>query len=83
MNARELALAVVRDVFPTPGSGAIERGAQASFDYRVRKTSMSERDRAFAAELAYGTIKMRRAIDWHLAPFLQRPLAPVTHEILR
>ncbi len=83
MNARELALAVVRDVFPVSGSGAIERAAQASFDYHARKTSLSERDRAFAAELAYGAIKMRRALDWHLAPFLQRSLAPVTHEILR
>jgi 16S rRNA (cytosine967-C5)-methyltransferase len=83
MSSRELALAVVRDVFPAPGSGAIERAAQASFDYRARRTPLSDRDRAFAAELAYGAIKMRRALDWHLAPFVQRALAPVTHEILR
>ncbi|HMF28670.1 MAG TPA: transcription antitermination factor NusB, partial [Candidatus Cybelea sp.] len=64
MNARELALAVVRDVFPAPGSNAIERTAQAAFDYRARRSQLDERDRAFAAELAYGAIKMRRALDW-------------------
>jgi 16S rRNA (cytosine967-C5)-methyltransferase len=96
MTSRELALAVVRDVFPPPGSKPIERTAQASFDYRARRADLSERDRAFAAELAYGAIKMRRALDWHLAPFLtrhpersakrgveERSLAPVTREILR
>ncbi len=83
MNARELALQVVRDVFPPPESRAIERGAQASFDYRARRSQLGERDRAFAAELAYGAIKMRRALDWHLAPFLSAQLPPAIHEILR
>lgn len=86
MTARELALAVVRDVFPPPGSRAIERSAQASFDYRARRTQLSERDRAFAAELAYGAIKMRRALDWHLEPFIgerAHALPVVVREILR
>lgn len=82
MTSRELALAVVRDVFP-PHHSSAERGAQASFDYRARRSSLPERDRAFAAELAYGAIKMRRALDWHLEPFLRHDLAPVTREILR
>jgi 16S rRNA (cytosine967-C5)-methyltransferase len=69
MTARELALSVVRDVFP-PAPGGIERSAQASFDYRARRTQLSDRDRAFAAELAYGAIKMRRTLDWYLDPFL-------------
>lgn len=69
MTARELALSVVRDVFP-PAPGGVERGAQASFDYRARRTQLSDRDRAFAAELAYGAIKMRRTLDWYLDPFL-------------
>ncbi len=83
MNARELALSVVRDVFP--GSSGIERVAQASFDYRARRTQLGERDRAFAAELAYGAIKMRRTLDWYLEPFLasQRGLPPVIRELLR
>jgi 16S rRNA (cytosine967-C5)-methyltransferase len=84
MQARELALAVVRDVFPAAGSHSIERGAQASFDYHARRAGLSERDRAFAAALAYGAIKMRRALDWHLEPFIgERPLTVVIREILR
>ena len=84
MTSRELALAVVRDVFPPPGAPAAERTAQASFDYRARRSGLSERDRAFAAELAYGAIKMRRALDWELAPFLERPpLPPAIGELLR
>lgn len=84
MTARELALAVVRDVFPAPGTHAIERTAQASFDYRARRSRLSERDRAFAVELAYGAIKMRRALDWHLEPFVTHPdLPPAVREILR
>jgi 16S rRNA (cytosine967-C5)-methyltransferase len=84
MNARELAFEVVRDVFPPTGSRAIERSAQASFDYRARRARLGDRDRAFAVELAYGSIKMRRALDWHLQPFLEHPQLPdAIHEILR
>ncbi|HEY1869085.1 MAG TPA: transcription antitermination factor NusB, partial [Candidatus Cybelea sp.] len=84
MNARELALAVVRDVFPAPGSHAIERTAQASFDYHARRSQLDGRDRAFAAELAYGAIKMRRALDWYLEPFVtHQGLPQVIREILR
>ena len=84
MNARELALAVVRDVFPAQGSHAVERTAQAAFDYRARRSTLDQRDRAFAAELAYGAIKMRRALDWHLDPFITHPGLPqVVREILR
>ncbi len=83
MSAREVALQVVRDVFPASGPG---RSAQESLSYRAQRASLDGRDRAFATELAYGTIKMRRALDWHLQPFLgNRPgsLPGVTHEILR
>jgi 16S rRNA (cytosine967-C5)-methyltransferase len=83
MNSRELALLVVRDVFPPPDSRAMERGAQAAFDYRARRSQLDERDRAFAAELAYGAIKMRRALDWQLQPFLSARVPPAIHEILR
>jgi 16S rRNA (cytosine967-C5)-methyltransferase len=83
MNARELALAVVRDVFPPPGTRSVERTAQAAFDYRARRAGLDDRDRAFAAELAYGAIKMRRAIDWYLEPFVSAQLPPAIHEILR
>ena len=86
MNGREIALAVVRDVFPAPGSRIAERGAQEALDYRARKAGAEPRDRAFATELAYGAIKMRRAIDWRLEPFLGEraaTLPPVIREILR
>jgi 16S rRNA (cytosine967-C5)-methyltransferase len=86
MNAREVALAVVRDVFPPPGSPTAERGAQEALDYRARKANLDARDRAFATELAYGAIKMRRALDWYLDPFIgerKTALPPATREILR
>jgi 16S rRNA (cytosine967-C5)-methyltransferase len=86
MSARDLALAVVRDVFPPSGSQAIERAAQASFDYRARRSQLSDRDRAFAAELAYGGIKMRRALDWQLEPYIgqrAQTIPDVVREILR
>lgn len=85
MNAREVALAVVRDVFPAEARGA-ERTAQEALDYRLRKAALSDRDRAFATELSYGAIRMRRTLDWYLQPFIgdrSKPLSPVVHEILR
>ena len=85
MNAREVALQTVRDVFVAPGGGT-ERGAQEALDYRARKASLDPRDRAFATELAYGSIKMRRALDWYLEPFIgerRAELPPVIAEILR
>ncbi|HLY01452.1 MAG TPA: transcription antitermination factor NusB [Candidatus Cybelea sp.] len=84
MTARELALRVVGDVFPTSGESA--RGAHAAFDYRVRRAGLSSRDVAFAAELAYGAIKMRRTLDWYINPLLTRPLSELPAaiaEILR
>ncbi|MBV8722690.1 MAG: hypothetical protein JO277_11095 [Candidatus Eremiobacteraeota bacterium] len=83
LNAREVALAVVRDVFPAAGP---ERGAQESLEYRARKASLAPADRAFATELAYGAIKMRRTLDWYLEPFVgarPQPLPPAIREILR
>lgn len=74
MTARELALRVVLDVFP-PGAPAAGRSAHAAFDYRVRRAGLSARDVAFAAELAYGAIKMRRALDWYLNPLLTKQLS--------
>lgn len=85
MNAREVALQTVRDVFPQ-SSGNPERGAQEALEYRARKANLSPRDRAFATELAYGAIKMRRALDWYLQPFIgerAQQLPPVIREILR
>lgn len=75
---------MVRDVFPAPGSSAIARTAQGAFDYRARRSHLDERDRAFAAELAYGSIKMRRALDWQLEAFVtHKNLPQAVREILR
>ena len=85
MNAREVALAAVRDVFPSQ-EGVRERGAQEALDYRLRRSALDSRDRAFATELAYGSIKMRRTLDWYLAPFIGerlKELPPAIVEILR
>ena len=79
--ARELAYAVVRDVF-----GPDERTAQGSFDAHLRRSRLDARDAAFAADLAYGTIEQRRLLDWYLAPYLAgRPkaLPQAIGEILR
>ncbi len=86
MSARRIALSVLRDVFPPAGSRVAERGAQESLDYRARQAQAGARDRAFATELAYGSIKMRRTLDWYLAPFLGErapSLPPAIREILR
>jgi len=83
MTSRELALSVVRDVFARERRS---RGAHESFDYHAARSSLDARDRAFAAELAYGSIKARRYLDWLLAPFVgQRAaqLPPTILEILR
>ena len=84
MTAREVALAVLRDVFPSRGSS--QRGAHESFDYRVSRSGLDARDRAFAAELAYGSIRFRRYLDWLLAPYVGEraaSLPPTILEILR
>lgn len=83
MKAREVALQVVRDVFPASESG---RGAQEALDYRARKASLDTRDRAFATQLSYGAIKMRRTLDWYLDPLLgehRATLPGATREVLR
>ncbi len=84
-GARDVALQTVRDVFPAPPQ-SVERGAQEALDYRAQKVSLEPRDRAFATELAYGAIKMRRTLDWYLQPFIggrEQPLPPVIREVLR
>ncbi len=64
-SSRDVALEILRDVF-----GPSRRRAQEAFDYRTRRADLTPRDRAFVAQLAYGTIKMRRTLDWYLRPYL-------------
>jgi len=80
-SAREVAFQVVRDVF-----GPQQRGAQAAFDVRTRRAELDARDRAFAADLAYGSIKQRRLIDWYLKPYVgarEKALPPAIADVLR
>jgi 16S rRNA (cytosine967-C5)-methyltransferase len=82
-TARDVALHVVRDVFPTAGT---ERGAQEALDYRLSKAELDARDRGFATMLAFGAIKMRRTLDWYLHPYIgerAKPLPPAIAEIAR
>jgi 16S rRNA (cytosine967-C5)-methyltransferase len=64
-SARDLAFAVIRDVF-----GPEQRAAAESLDRHLRRSALDPRDRAFATELAYGTIERRRWLDWQLQPYL-------------
>ena len=80
-SARNVAFAVIRDVF-----GPDARGAAESLDRHLRKSSLDPRDRAFVTELAYGTIERRRWLDWQLEPYLGARAAKLPQmiaEILR
>jgi 16S rRNA (cytosine967-C5)-methyltransferase len=81
VDSREVALQVVRDVFAEH-----PRGAREALDYRTRSAAFENRDRGFATELAYGSIKMRRWLDYQLAPYLGARAATIPRpiaEILR
>lgn len=80
-SARNVAFAVIRDVF-----GPAARGAAESLDHQLRKSDLDARDRAFVTELAYGTIERRRWLDWQLEPYLGARAATLPQmigEILR
>jgi len=80
-SARNVAFAVIRDVF-----GPQARGAAESLDRHLRASSLDARDRAFVTELAYGTIEQRRWLDWQLEPYLGARAAKLPQmiaEILR
>ena len=84
MTAREVAFQTIRDVFPFDGSPG--RGAQEALEYRAGREKLDVRDRAFCTHLVFGTIKMRRTLDWYLAPYIGqrgKALPPAIAEILR
>jgi 16S rRNA (cytosine967-C5)-methyltransferase len=56
---------------------ALAAGGDAAehLDRALRAASIDARDRAFATELAYGTLKMRRSLEWAISRYLTRPLA--------
>ena len=68
LTAREVALDIVRRV--------TDEGAYSNLALRrtLDHARLSERDAAFASELAYGTLRRLLPIDHALAPLLDRPL---------
>lgn len=72
ISARELALQVLKAV-ETDGAYANLALNQLLEKYRPGKL-----DRAFATELAYGTLRARNTIDWVLGQFVKKPLRTQT-----
>lgn len=80
-SARDVAFDVLRDVF-----GPQQRGAAESLDHHLRAVTLDGRDRAFATELAFGTIERRRWLDFQLHPYVgdrAKKLPEMIAEILR
>lgn len=52
----------------------------------LRQSQLDARDRAFATELTYGTVRWKGQLDWVLGHFVTRPLAsqhPIVRNVLR
>jgi len=64
---------------------AAEAGARSNVDLpaRLESSGLDERDRAFATELVYGTLRMLRACDWLIAAFAGRELEPAVRAAAR
>lgn len=63
----------------------IEEGAYANLVLPdlLAASDLATRDRAFATALVYGATRMRRACDWLVDRFVDRPLEPVVRAVLR
>lgn len=80
LSARAVALAAVRRVVEDGGYSTIV------VPNALARSSLDVRDRAFAADLAYGTIRRLRSLDWAIEQRSSRPVArmsPVAREVLR
>jgi 16S rRNA (cytosine967-C5)-methyltransferase len=51
-------------------------------DPRAGYAALDGREKGFATELFYGTVRMRRACDWVVQPFLDRDPDPDTERVL-
>ncbi len=51
-------------------------------DTALRRAKLDRRDRGFAANLAYSTLRFQGTLDWALGQVLTRPLAQVEEELL-
>jgi 16S rRNA (cytosine967-C5)-methyltransferase len=76
VSAREVAFRVVRRVF--------EEGAYADRAFRAAAegAGLDARDRAFAMQLAYGTVQRLRTLDHVLATFGRRPTRKIDPPVL-
>jgi 16S rRNA (cytosine967-C5)-methyltransferase len=54
----------------------------AAVDRELRRAGLDARDRAYAASLAYETLRWEGTLDWALAQVLTRPLEAVSPEVL-
>ncbi|MFL6187051.1 MAG: transcription antitermination factor NusB [Actinomycetes bacterium] len=84
MTARTRAAASARDV----ALAALERvdaGAYANLALPglLRRTTLSPSDRAAATDLVYGSLRMRAALDFALAPLSRQPLDRLEPLVLR
>jgi 16S rRNA (cytosine967-C5)-methyltransferase len=80
MSARAVAFAAVRRVVEEGGYSTIV------VPNALARSSLDVRDRAFAADLAYGTIRRLRSLDWAIEQRSSRPVArmsPVARDVLR
>src|SRR4051812_15496992 len=75
MTARELAFSVVRRV----SDGAY---ADRAFRAEAGRAGLMPQDRAFAQQLAYGTVQRRLTLDHVIAQLSQRPLAKLDPPLL-
>jgi 16S rRNA (cytosine967-C5)-methyltransferase len=57
-------------------------GSQRALEAALRDSDLTARDRALLTQLVYGTLKMRRALDWSIAAYLKRPIAQLSPELL-
>ncbi|MDQ6766303.1 MAG: 16S rRNA (cytosine(967)-C(5))-methyltransferase RsmB [Candidatus Eremiobacteraeota bacterium] len=57
-------------------------GGQSALEVALHEVDMAARDRALLTQLVYGTLKMRRALDWSLAAYLKRPITTLSPELL-
>lgn len=57
-------------------------GSQRALEAALRDHNLTARDRALLTQLVYGTLKMRRALDWSIAAYLKRPIAQLSPELL-
>jgi 16S rRNA (cytosine967-C5)-methyltransferase len=72
--ARTCAYRVLRRVF--------EQGAYADRALAAEASELSERDRALATQIAYGTVQRRLTLDHLAAPLLRRPLESLEPAVL-